>query len=72
MSFSKKYSFSFMKTYNQWKNSIIWVLQKSAFEHELATFLKQNRSRNSGQKSKQSVKKNQGSRELGRSLQVLL
>ena len=34
------------------------VLQKSAFEHELATFSKQNRSRNSGQKSKQSVKKN--------------
>ena len=48
-----------------WKNTInekmrlyMSVLQKSAFEHELATFLKQNRSRNSGQKSKQSVKKN--------------
>ena len=33
------------------------VLKKSAFEYELATFSKQNKSRNSGQKSKQSVKK---------------
>ena len=38
------------------RNEIIYVLQKSAFENELATFSKQNKSGNSGQKSKQSVK----------------